>query len=223
MRSKKNKSKGYRYRVGENKDYVSPSYMTVTSVTDSALDVGKFLRENYVFTVSQTRGILQEVYNKEMVIIKSSDKFLEGEKPIYDKYKEEIDEIIYHNMTTAIEKYIDQGKTKIEVNLTTSGCDYDIKDESENLLGSKSICGLKTLYISWVSSNDKDLFERITKNFLSDSLEYSYEFLSDGNVLVISNNQRLILNIMAFNKMNEILNDYKNQKRGASKQLKLEG
>lgn len=223
MRSKKNESKGYHYRIGNNKKYVSPSYMVVTNVTDSALDVGKFLNENYVFTVSQTKGILQDVYNKGMVIIKSSDKFLEIERPIYDKYKEEIDEIIYRNMSTAIEKYINQGNTKIEVNLGTSGCDYDIKNEGENLLGSKSICGLKTLYISFASSFDMELFKNIIINFFGDSPTCYFEFLSDGNVLAKGGGKTLILNKMAFNKIKEILNEYKNQKRGASKQLKLEG
>ena len=223
MRSKEKKEEKYYYRIGENTKYDSTPYKVVNNICDSAEEVEGFLKKNFVFTVSKMTGILKGVYGKDVVIIKSGNSFLEMEKPIYDMYKNIIDEINYHNMNEAVEKYANQDNTKIEMNLRTSGCDYMVKSDGKNLLDSKIICGLETLYVSFVNSFDMELFRNIIIDFFEVSPNCYYEFLCDGNILVTNGKKTMILNKMAFNKMKEVLIEYKNQKKGYAKQLKLEG
>ncbi len=227
MKKKKNLNEGYLYRVRKNDvgDYCYSPYNAIEDISSSASVVGKFLCENFVFTMQKSVRFSKETWNKEMVILKSRDNVLEIEKPIYDRYKDDIDYVLACNMNYAAQKYLSNGKTRIVVTYNLSGCDYDIKDERTALGDSSTIKGLNTLYISYANDYDIALFKNIIVSLIGED-KASYKFLNSNDILFEAGQRSLILDKSAYNLLNDVIKEHeKNIKEKGSvkvKQMKLE-
>lgn len=160
-----------------------------------------------------------------MVVLSSYDFVFEMEKPIYDRYYEEIDQIVARNMDEAVMKYLKQGETKIVVNFVTSGCEYDLKNEKTDLLDVNKICGLKKLYISYTNPLDLSLFKNIIINVIGNDVP-SISFLNSNDIMLKAGERSLVLDKSAYDLMNEIIKEHKkNLNKNANikcMQMKLE-
>lgn len=227
MKKRKNKKNGYLYRVRKNnvEEYSSVPYNKEENILNCGPIVGKFLSENFIFTMQSSMHFSHESWNKNMIILRSKDAVLEIERPIYDRYKEEIDNIISKNMNWAVNKYLSEGKTKIVVRMDLSGCGYEFNEENTDLCHVSRICGLNTLFISYANSNDIALFKSIILSLIGDD-KPSYKFLNMDDILLQAGDRSLVLDRSAYSLMTDVIKEYEcNLNKNASSkvmQMKLE-
>lgn len=227
MKKKKKIEGEYLYRVrGIGADeYCSAPYSGTDNISDVGPVIGEFLSKNFIFTMNKCMHYSGVTWDKEMIILGSKDCVLEIEKPIYDRYKDEIDSILIRNMNEAVNKYIKDGKTKIVVRMNLSGCEYEFEEESTDLLDVSKICGLKTLFISDVNPLDVALFKNIIIDLIGPD-KPGYPFLNSNDILLQAGERSLVLDRNAYNLMVDIIKEHELNlnNRGNSKaiQMKLE-
>lgn len=218
MKRRKKLEEGYVYRMRckTPEDYVSVPYKTVIEAMDAGFEIGDYLRKNFIFTITKSKGMLWKTREKQMVVLRSNDAVFEMEQPIYDRYKEEIEQILNQNMNEAVRKYIAEGKTKIVVNFYTSGCEYELENEGSFI--NDRISGLKELYISYTKASDIKLLKDIIFDTLKDE-KPSFRFLDSDNILLQAGQRSLLFNARAYNLMIEVIKEHENKlnKNGSPK------
>lgn len=218
----------YLYRVRKNdvEEYYSVPYSKTEDVSSCGALIGDFLNKNLIFTMYKCMYFSEETWKRNMIILGSKDSVLEIEKPIYDRYREEIDNIILNNMISAVNKYLKDGKTRIIVRMDLSGCVYDFKEEKTDLCNLNSICGLNKLFISYANPNDVALFKSIILSFIGDE-KPSYEILNENDILLQAGEKSLVLDRSAYSLMRDIIKEYNYNLNINSSlkvmQIKLEG
>ena len=227
MKKAKKSKNGYLYRVRKSgvEEYCNVPYNKVEDISSCGPVIGEFLSKNFIFTMYKCMHFSHETWDKNMVILGSKDAVLEIEKPIYDRYKEEIDNAITNNMNWAVNEYLNEGKTRIVVRFDLGGCAYDFEEEHTDLGDVNRICGLNTLFISYANPNDIILFKNIIISFIGDD-KPSYKFLNSDDILLQAWERSLVLDKSAYNLMTDVIkeHEYNLMKNGASKvmQMKLE-
>ncbi len=227
MKKFKKSNSGYLYRERKRdvEGYLSVPYNKTEDVSSCGSLIGDFLSKNFIFTMYKSMRYTEESWNRHMIILGSKDSVLEIEKPIYDRYKEEIDNIISKNMNWAVNKYLSEGKTKIVVRMDLSGCGYEFNEENTDLCHVSRICGLNTLFISYANSNDVALFKSIILSFIGND-KPSYKFLNKDDILLQAGDRSLVLDRSAYSLMTDVIKEYEcNLNKNASSkvmQMKLE-
>ena len=198
---------GFMYRIRENttEAYIKEGYERINDASMIAPILGDFLRKNKINTMSNLMRVSEKAWDKHMVVLKSDDFVFEMEEPIYNRYREEIDQILENNMKEAVNKYLSDGKTRILVNFTTSGLEYEKNEENK----SETISGLKELYISYTNPLDINLFKNIVLNVIGND-DASVSFLNSTDILLKSGNRSLVLDKSAYELTNDIIKEHKN-------------
>ncbi len=216
----------YLYRIQEKSmgNYSSVPYVGVVEPKDAAEELGKFLNENFIFAMIKKMGITEETWNRQMVILLSDNFRFEMDKVIYDRYKDEIDEILNHNMNEAVRLYkesIITGKVKVNIGYVVSGCEYDMSKEKNDLLELSRIGNLQKLYFSYVDSFSINIFKSIVMDVLENE-ESEIEGLNSNEILLKTSNKSLLLDKKAYSFVMDIVREQRNKlkQNGASKVMR---
>ncbi len=205
----------YLYRIIKNhdKNYFSVEYQEVSNISNIGGIIGEFLKNNFITGMLMNSRFSYQTWNKDMIILTSFDCSLEIQRPIYEYYKEEIDNILERNMMKSAEKYINDGETKIICNFSKRGCKYKLKDENNK----ENIIGLDELYLSYTQPSDIKLFSSILKNVISND-KPSYEFNENNDILLKAGKRQITINNKSYDLMINILRELNiTNKNGISK------